>query len=221
MHYAILGIVLGLASGFSPGPLQTLVISQAVRYGWRSGATTALAPLVSDIVIVSVTVGIIGLVPKMVLSLISIVGALVVTYLAWETGKASREASELAIPNALAVGASPTKSGKVFASPTPSQSLWRAVVVNFLNPHAWLFWAVIGAPMTIRASHHHIVDGALFIAVFYATMVGSKIFLSILAARGVEWLGSKFQKWVLRGAAIGLMAVAIVLVVNGVVGILA
>ena len=221
MHYAILGIVLGMASGFSPGPLQTLVISQAVRFGWRAGATTALAPLVSDIGIVSLTVGSIGLVPNIILSLISIFGAFVVTYLAWETAKASREVSELAMPDAVVVGASPTNFGKAFASPTPSQSLWRAVVVNFLNPHAWLFWAVIGAPMTIRASHHHIVDGALFIAVFYATMVGSKIFLSILAARGVEWLGSKFQKWVLRGAAIGLMAVAIVLVVNGVVGILA
>lgn len=220
MHYAILGIVLGLASGLSPGPLQTLVISQAVRFGWRAGATTALAPLVSDVVIVSLTVGIIGLVPKIVLSLISILGALVVTYLAWETGKASQEVTELSIPNALAVGASPDNARVTFASPTPRQSLWRAVVVNFLNPHAWLFWAVIGAPITIRASAHHIVDGAMFVVLFYVSMVGSKIFLSLLAAHGVKWLGSKFQKWVLRGATVGLVAVAIVLLVNGALGIL-
>ncbi len=218
VHYALLGIMLGLAAGFSPGPLQTLVISHAVRLGWRAGASTAFAPLVSDIVIVALTVGVIGLVPHLVLSVISVVGAAVVTYLAWDTWKAYHVPSQLvqAVGDAGS-GLNLRTSGE---DQFPGTTLWRAVVVNFFNPHAWLFWAVVGAPMTIRASSGHLVEGIIFVAVFYISLVGSKVLLSILAAHGVKWLGSIFQKWVLRGSAIGLAVVAMVLLVNGVLGLI-
>ncbi|MHB1612695.1 MAG: LysE family translocator, partial [Sulfobacillus sp.] len=208
--------------GFSPGPLQTLVISHAVRFGWRAGASTAFAPLVSDIVIVALTVGVIGLVPHLALDVISVVGAAVVTYLAWDTWKASHIAYHVPSQIVLAVGdgGSGLNSRARGEDQFPGTTLWRAVVVNFFNPHAWLFWAVVGAPMTIRASTGHLAEGIIFVAAFYMSLVGSKVLLSILAAHGVKWLGSIFQKWVLRGAAIGLAVVAMVLLANGVLGLI-
>src|SRR5689334_17746766 len=38
------GLALGLAAGVSPGPLMVLVITQALRGGWRAGVVTAAAP---------------------------------------------------------------------------------------------------------------------------------------------------------------------------------
>ncbi len=217
--------MLGLAAGFSPGPLQALVISNAARFGWRAGALTALAPLLSDAVVVIVTVAIIGLVPLILLHIISIFGALLVSYIAWDTWRTSNawkpaEAGEYSAGVAIAIGSenqTQTESRTLADQHTP---LKRAVWVNFLNPHAWLFWAIVGAPITIRAGTRHPLDGALFIFGFYVCLVGSKVFLSIVAARSVAWFGDTLRKWVLRGTAFGLVVVGIALFINGIGGFL-
>lgn len=221
MHFAILGLVIGLASGFSPGPLQTLVLSQSARFGWRAGAATALAPLISDTVIVALTVGIIGLVPRIVLHLISIAGALLVGYLAVDTWKASKDVSKEAQVAEVSVSGSPrtVPSAPPAAAPPNGSFVWRATLVNFLNPHPWLFWAIVGAPLTIRAGTSHFVYGILFVGAFYCALVGTKIALAVLVARGVQWLGSGFQKWVVRASSAGLAVVAVILLVNGAAGL--
>ena len=43
------GTLLGLAAGFSPGPLTVLVIGETLRHGLRSGLQVAIAPILTDI----------------------------------------------------------------------------------------------------------------------------------------------------------------------------
>lgn len=220
MHFLIVGLMIGLASGVSPGPLQTLVLSQSARFGWRAGAATALAPLVSDAIIVALTVGIIGLVPTIVLHLISIAGSLLVGYLAvdtWTAARQSRPAETAMVAESGGMGIVPPTAVPESA-PKNSAFLWRATLVNFLNPHPWLFWAIVGAPLTIRAGSSHAVYGVLFVAAFYMALVGSKICLAVLVARGVGWLGSRFETWVVRGSSVGLAVIAIILLINGLGG---
>ena len=52
------GVVFGLSAGLSPGPLLTLVISETLKHGTRSGIKVALAPLITDtpIVMLAITV---------------------------------------------------------------------------------------------------------------------------------------------------------------------
>lgn len=220
MHYVIVGLVLGLGSAVSPGPLQTLVISQAVLRGWRAGAAMALAPLASDLVIVVVAVGVVRLVPTVWLNGISLAGAVLVGYIAWDTARAARQAA-YAEP-ALAAAADGTAPPP---APPPRNragqvSYARAVLVNFLNPHPWLFWMVVGAPIAVRAIHQAVLFGIFFVLMFYVGMIGLKIALAMLAARGVAWMGSRFQIWTLWGATLGLAVVAMLLAANGIAGLI-
>ena len=41
------GGALGLAAGFAPGPLLTMVISQTISHGFREGVKTAFSPIIS------------------------------------------------------------------------------------------------------------------------------------------------------------------------------
>jgi threonine/homoserine/homoserine lactone efflux protein len=50
------GIVLGLAAGFSPGPLTVLVISETLRHGLRAGVKVSLAPVLTDLPIIALAV---------------------------------------------------------------------------------------------------------------------------------------------------------------------
>lgn len=212
MHYLIVGLLLGFASAVSPGPLQVLVISQAVLRGWRAGALVATAPLVSDIVIVVLTVGVVGILPNKLISAVSLVGSVLVVYIAWHTWTATRGQAQ---DQALAVG------GTGEARPSIADVSYRqAVLLNFLNPHAWLFWVVVGAPLTLRAASKGTVDAIGFVLTFYLALIGVKIILSVLAARGVDWLGSRFQVWMLRGASLGLVVIAVLLAVNGIIGLI-
>lgn len=217
----MVGLMLGFAAGMSPGPLQALVLSQSARFGWRAGAVTALAPLLSDVVIVVVTVGILGRVPPLVLHGISILGGCLVAYLAWDTYQASRKvASEttLAATTANVVGLA-NDARPIPRESTQMTSLRRATLINLLNPHAWLFWAIVGAPLTLQASHHRIVDGIGFVMGFYCFLIGSKVLLSILVARGVAWFGTGLQRWILWITTAGLLVVAVILFVIGVLGL--
>lgn len=50
-----MGTVLGLSAGFAPGPLLTLVISETLQHGIKSGIKVALAPIITDLPIVLIT----------------------------------------------------------------------------------------------------------------------------------------------------------------------
>ncbi len=46
------GTVFGLSAGFAPGPLLTLVITQTLRHDIREGVKVAMAPLITDLPII-------------------------------------------------------------------------------------------------------------------------------------------------------------------------
>lgn len=72
----IAGITLGLYAGFSPGPLLVLVISQTLKHGYKEGIKVALAPIITDVPIILVTVLFLSLISRYnsILGVISIIG---------------------------------------------------------------------------------------------------------------------------------------------------
>ena len=48
LKYLILGISFAFAAAVQPGPLQTYIISQTLKNGWRSTLPASFAPLLSD-----------------------------------------------------------------------------------------------------------------------------------------------------------------------------
>lgn len=177
------GALLGLAAGFSPGPLMALVLAQALRFGTREGLKVAAAPLITDVPIVilaTVLVGAAAGVADGLLGLISLAGAV---FVAW-----------------LGVGSIRT-TGIQAGRPDEAPRSWtRGAVVNALSPHPYLFWITVGAPLLVRAAGESALAAAAFLAGFYGCLVGAKMTLAVVAGRS----GGR-----LRGGAYGVVMVVL------------
>ena len=127
------GIILGLSSGFTPGPLTTLVISQALQHGAKEGLKVALAPFITDLPIIIVSVFAMSRLQdfQSVLGLISIVGSIFLIYLAYLSFKTSKVGMDI--------------------KATEPRSLGKGTVANLFNPGPYLFWVTIGAPNVVAA----------------------------------------------------------------------
>jgi threonine/homoserine/homoserine lactone efflux protein len=166
LEFLATGALLGLAAGFSPGPLMALVLAQALRFGTREGLKVAAAPLITDIPIVILATALVGAaagVAEGLLGVISLAGAV---FVAW-----------------LGIGSIRT-TGVEAGRPDEAPRSWtRGAVVNALSPHPYLFWITVGAPVLIRASGEGALAAAAFLAGFYACLVGAKMVLAVVAGR--------------------------------------
>jgi threonine/homoserine/homoserine lactone efflux protein len=166
MSYVFLGFSLGLSAGLAPGPLLALVIQRTLRYGISSGMRIAIAPLITDLPIVLLALFVISRLPELYLHGLMALGGFFVLWLAYE---AWRETGEHLMDETDA--------------PTAQQDLLRGAMVNFLNPHPYLFWGTVGAPLVIQAWNQNPWYAVGFIVMFYLLLVGSKIVLALVLGR--------------------------------------
>ena len=191
------GFLLGLSCGLAPGPLLALLLAQTLRHGAREGCKVALAPLVSDgpIILVALAVAAQAARVRAALAVLSLAGGLFVLYLAVEAWRAP-----------------PLAAAREAARPG---SWLKAVLVNLLNPHPWLFWMTVGAAMLARA---RTVSGwavAGFLAMFYLLLVGSKMLLALGSARSRQFLSGRGYRRLLQAFAIILAGFAVLLLREG------
>lgn len=168
MSELLLGISLGFTAGISPGPLSALVVSTALQRGVRAGVRVAIAPLLTDLPVVALSVLAVGAVPTWFLPYLAVAGGLFVIYLGTDTY--------------LKAGRATFESGG-----QGSGDLRRGFVTNLLSPHPWLFWLGVGGPLLVSAWERGWWPAASFLAGFYGLLVGSKLFLAwgVAAGRGV------------------------------------
>jgi len=166
-------LVLGLSSGLSPGPLSALVIAQTIKYGAKEGIKVSVTPLVTDIPIICIAVFLLSSFAYVhnVLGWISIAGGSFLIYLAWETFRATP-------PEMNAAG-------------RQVQSLGKGIAVNALNPHPYLFWITVGAPIIIKAYQESLAAAAAFILCFLFSLVGTKVFITVVVDRTKTGSGRK------------------------------
>ena len=166
MFYPLLGFSLGLSAGLAPGPLLALVIQRTLRYGPVSGLRIALAPLITDLPIVALALLVISRLPAAALHGMMAAGGLFVLWLAWEawheTGAGLAAEEE---------------------SPSAQQDFLRGAMINFLNPHPYLFWGTVGAPLVVQAWRLSPWQAFGFVFTFYLMLVGSKVVLALLLGR--------------------------------------
>ncbi|WDL97535.1 LysE family translocator [Alicyclobacillus sp. ALC3] len=239
------GILLGLAAGVTPGPLQALVISRSAQSGWRQGVLVAVAPLITDAVIIAATVWLFSHVPGVILRLMTLVGSLMIAYIAYDTWRAQARAATAATaakPNSAALTVARStpftpgagdQAGAIYAAgsaaaaqepvieATPHQrSLLQAVFLNIVNPHAWMFWVIVGSPIIVRDAHLSVWNAAAFIIFFYLLLVGSKVVLAVGVDKGLKSVGRNGNVWVLRGTAVALAALSVLMFVSAIVQLL-
>ena len=191
------GTILGLSAGIAPGPLLALVISETLRHDVKAGVKVALAPIISDLPIVALTLYILEKLSafNIILGTISFLGGFVLLYMGYES---------------LA-----TKGVNLSFQNLKPQSLKKGIIVNVLNPHPYLFWISIGAPTTIKAWDQSIFAAMAFIGSFYILLVGSKISLAVLVGRYRSFLTGSFYIYTMRILGLILFAFALVLFRDG------
>lgn len=132
------------------------MLTQALQHGWRRGAVTALAPLVSDGPIILVVLLLLARLPAWTLEALQIVGGAFVLYLAWAAWRALRAMAR--------------DSSRSLAA-APSTSLMQAATLNLLSPVVYIFWATVSGPLLVQGWDRAPIEGIAFIACFYGTMI--------------------------------------------------
>ena len=93
MSELLLGISLGFAAGISPGPLSALVVTTALQRGVWAGVRVAIAPLLTDLPVVALSVLAVGAFPAGGLSYLAAAGGVFVIFLGLDTYRKADRAS--------------------------------------------------------------------------------------------------------------------------------
>jgi threonine/homoserine/homoserine lactone efflux protein len=192
------GIILGLSGGFSPGPLLTLVISQSLRHGFKEGVKVAVAPLITDLPIILISIFVLARLAnfRTILGIFSLIGGLFVMYLAYESFQTSRF--------------------RINIQEAEPQSLRKAIVVNALNPNPYLFWFSLGAPMIIKTWKENQFTAVAFVAGFYICLIGSKVFTAALVSKSRQFFIGRTYMYFMRALGILLLIFALLLFRDGI-----
>lgn len=198
ISFLLSGATLGLYAGFSPGALFAMVISQTIRYGLREGFKVAMAPLITDLAIVAMAVGVMSLFSslKPLLGVISLLGGAFVCYLGYENIR--------------------FRAGTQNLKAAEPGSVLKAAMVNALSPHPYLFWFVIGGPIVLNAYTVDVMAAVIFIASFYICLVGAKITLAIAVNHSRGFLQGPVYVGVMRALGVVLILFALKLFWDGI-----
>jgi threonine/homoserine/homoserine lactone efflux protein len=197
VNFLTMGSILGLSAGFAPGPLLTLVISETLQHDIKSGVKVALAPMITDLPIIMLTLFILVKLSGFhkVLGIISCMGGFFVLYLGWQSMV--------------------TKGVELDLRVTRPRSLAKGIIVNTLNPHPYLFWLGVGGPTVTKAMNLGMVAPLAFMVSFYVLLVGSKIVIALLVGKSRSFLIGKGYIYTMRLLGVALCALAIFLFRDG------
>ncbi len=180
LEYLSAGLLLGLAAGFAPGPLLVLVISETLRHGIAAGLKVSIAPLITDVPIILISLIVLNRLAefKSILGCISIFGGLFILYLGYESLK--------------------TKGVELNLSTVKSNSFKKGVITNAFNPHPYIFYMTVGTPIIYRSIQHNLLATVSFVGSFLLLLVGSKVILAMVVERSRTFLKGRVYIWVMR-----------------------
>lgn len=194
-NFLLPGLLMGLTAGLSPGPLLTLVISETLLHGRKNGIKVALAPLFTDIPIITITVFIFIQLKEMntVLGFISIAGGLFLAYLGYENLK--------------------VKESQFQTKPAKDQSLKKAIITNALSPHPYIFWLSVGGSFLVKGN---VSECSFFLLGFYLLLIGSKVVIAILTDKSKTLLKSRYFIYLIRALGFVLLVFSMILIKGGI-----
>ena len=98
---------------------------------------------------------------------------------------------------------------------TTPRSLQKGVAANLLNPHPYLFWLTVGAPILWHAWATSPVNAAGFLVAMYGCLIGSKMLVALLVGRGRTVLTSRAYVLLVRTLGIILFVFALLFLRDG------
>ena len=153
--YFLLGAGFAFAAAVQPGPFQTFLIAEALHRGWRRTVPAALAPLLSDAPIIAAALLFLTQIPVEMVRYLHFAGALYLFYLtrdAWLSWRREVPADET-------------------GGTADQRTIFKAALVNLLNPNPWLAWSLVLGPLFLRGYREHPTQGIALLVGFYLTMI--------------------------------------------------
>jgi threonine/homoserine/homoserine lactone efflux protein len=190
---------MALPTTILPSSFKIYLVSRSLAIGWRPTLPAIFTPLISDVLIIVVTLFLLSQIPTNFLHILRILGGLFILYIAsrvirfWRLEGPVLEASE--------------QAGR--------QSFWQALVINFLNPNPYLFWGIVGGPIVLSGiQDYSMAVGLSFIIGFYAAyVVGLAALVWIFGTVGT--LNPKLNKILSGIAAVALVALGLLQIIIG------
>ena len=187
--YVILGATYAFAAAVQPGPFQTYLISSTLTRGWRRTLPAVLAPLLSDIPIISLVLLVLTQVPPTAVSVLRLAGGVFLLYLAAGALAAYRR----------------YESPRVGPPARAARTVLEAVIINLLNPSPYLSWSLVLGPLLLEAWRAAPAYGIALLASFYGTMIAATAAL-LLPIAGARALGPRIGRVMLGISALALTA---------------
>lgn len=180
IEFLALGSFLGLAAGTSPGPLLAVTISETLQHGKWEGIKVAVSPLITDLPIVLFVLYVLSHLTSydFIIGIIAFFGASYLIYSGIESLKIKKDSIELNIEK--------------------EDALKKGIIVNFGNPHPYVFWFSIGGPIIFKSLNTHISATILFILGFYSFLVGSKVVVTLIVEKSKSFINSKCYFSIIR-----------------------
>jgi threonine/homoserine/homoserine lactone efflux protein len=174
IEFLALGTFLGLAAGTSPGPLLTVTISETLQHGKWEGIKVAISPLLTDLPIILAVLFILSNLASYnrVIGIIALFGASYLIYSGIESLKIKPANTELNFEK--------------------KEGLKKGVLVNFGNPHPYIFWLSIGGPIIFKSLNVQVLATIFFLFGFYFSLVGSKVAIALIVEKSKSFIKSKY-----------------------------
>ncbi len=187
----LFGVTFGAVSAIQPGPLTAFLFARTSVAGWRATWPACFAPLLSDLGVAILTLGVLGRLPSPVLLWLRVAGGLFLLWLSF--GAFRRIHTPAATP-----------------LPAAKKNLSDAVILNLLNPNPYLAWLLVVGPTVLEAWNIHPFQAVSFLLSFYGTM-GVLLFLLIRLFGAVESFppGSRRMIAILSSLLLGLWGAAL------------
>ena len=193
MRYLLIGAGLGVGAGLAPGPLLALVVTTSLARGFGAGLRVALSPLVTDSIMIAVSVLLVRELPSRAAGSLGLVGGLYVVWLGVESLREEPVSLETA------------------DGPDP---LRRGALVNLLSPHPWLFWLTVGGSVVVSAWTAAPAYAVLFVLTFFVVMIGTKAVVAAVVATSRKALTEPGLRRAQRGAGVLLLLTGVLLAVE-------
>ena len=188
INYLFFGITYSLACVVQPGPFQAFLFSQSLTNGWRKTVPLVFAPLISDLPIIILVVFVLTKIPPVALGILQCLGGAFLLYLAVEAWKAWRKFSQYTTQDF-----------------SPRQNIFKAALINFLNPNPYLGWSLVMGPLLIKGWCKDPANGIILLIGFYSSMIIYSIGMVVVFAAARN-LGPQISR-----RAIGMSALAFVI----------
>ncbi len=132
--YFLPAITFGFAAAVQPGPLSLYLISQTLRAGWRRTWPSIFTPAITDGPVAVLCLVILSTLPDYFLTYIQIIGGGFILFLAYRALMSWRKEAQI----------------EKLPDITARKTLLNAMVINILNPNAYLGWSLVIGPMFLK-----------------------------------------------------------------------